>query len=266
MATGVDGIIAGSYPPHFFFKALSGTLVAGRPFSPFYLAGIPGPAVAPAPGVNGAALTSYAGQIPFTNPGAGTNHVGRFVGQATQAGSLLLCDRLWHNSGLSVTSLTSQAISMPTLPARDRDGSTNGESVLIGMEIVTATGAGANVPTLTYTDSLGNTGATGNPTFTYTASSIAGTFYPFSLAAGDTGVRAVTAFQNSVSMTSGSISLVAYRVLAQINHGVFAADSVDPVTGGMARCYDNTVPFILFIPSTTITSNIQTMVTFSNQS
>lgn len=266
MATGVDGIIAGAYPPHFFFKALTGTLVAGRPFSPFYLAGIPGPAVAPAPGVNGAALTSYAGQIPFVNPGAGTNHVGRFVGQATQAGSLLLCDRLWHNSGLSVTSLSAQAISAPTFPARDRDGTTNGESVLIGMEIVTATGAGLNVPTLTYTDQSGNTGATATLTFAYAASSAAGTFYPFSLAAGDTGVRTPTSFINSVSMTSGSISLVAYRVLAQINHGVFAADVIDPVTGGMARCYDNTVPFILFIPNTTTTSNIQAMVTFDNQS
>ncbi len=261
--TSPDGIIAGAQPMNFFYKALSGTLVAGRPFSPFYTNGIPGPAVAPASGVNGAALTSYPGQLPFTNPGAGNSYVGRLSGSAAIAGTLLLCDRLWHNSGLSVTSLTSQAISMPTLPARDRDGTTNGKSVLIGMEVVTATGAGLNVPTLTYTDQDGNTGATATPVFAYAASSAVGSFYPFGLAAGDTGVRAVSAFQNSVSMTSGSISLVAFRVLSQLDAAGFTADAIDAITGGFSRAYDNTVPFLLFIPSTTTSSNIQTGLTWT---
>lgn len=261
--TTLDGIIAGAKPPELFYKTLSGTLVAGRPFSPFYSAGIPGAAAAPASGVNGAALTSYAGQIPFTNPVSGNSYLARFVGSATQLGTLLLCDRLWHNSGLSVTSLTSQAISMPTLPARDANGLTDGDGVLIGMEIVTATGAGVNVPTITYTDQDGNAGATATPVFAYAASSSVGSFYPFALAAGDTGVRSVTAFQNSVSMTSGSISLVAYRVLAQIDPANYAADSVDALTSGFPRLYDNTVPFIVFIPSTTTSSYIQAMVTIA---
>ena len=231
-------------------------------FSPFYTAGIPGAAVAPSPGVDGAALTSYAGQIPFTNPGSGNSYLARFTGAATQAGTLLLCDRLWHNSGLSVTSTSSQSITQPTLPARDANGGTNGAGVLVGMEVVTATGAGANVPTLTYTDQDGNTGATANPTFAYAASSAVGSFYPFSLAAGDTGVRSVTAFQNSVSMTSGSISLVAYRVLAQIDCATTnGADAVDSITGGFPRLFDNTVPFILFLPSTTTSSLIQATIT-----
>jgi hypothetical protein len=254
--TGPDGIVAGSKPLQLWYKALSGTLVAGRPHSSIYTAGIPGPAVAPAPGVNGAALTAYPGQIPFTNPGSGNTHSGRFGGFATQAGTLLLCDRLWHNSGLSVTSLTSQAISAPTLPARDINGATNGHGVLIGMEVVTATGAGLNVPTLTYTDQDGNTGATATPLFAYAASSIAGSFYPFGLAAGDTGVRLPTAFQNSVSMTSGSIALVAYRVIAQVDSGALIGDAVDPMTGGFGQMYDDSVPFVVFIPSTTTTSNI----------
>lgn len=254
--TTLDGIIAGAKPPEFFFKALSGTLTAGRPWTPFYVAGIPGPAAAPAPGVNGAALTSYPGQIPFTNPGSGNSHLARFVAAATQAGVILLCDRLWHNSGLSVTSLTSQAISMPTLPARDGNGGTNGVGVYVGMEIVTTTGAGLNVPTLTYTDSDGNTGATAGLSVPYAATATAGSFFPFNLAAGDKGVRSVTAFQNSVSMTSGTFSLVAYRVIAAIEAGAYQGGFSDPVTGGFPRMYDNTVPFLLYIPVGSTASSV----------
>ena len=99
-----DSLIAGAKPGQMFMKALSGTLVAGRPHSYFYTAGIPGPAAAPSSGVNGAALTSYAGQIPFSNPVSGETRLARLVGWASQTGMLLVCDRLWHNSGLSVTS------------------------------------------------------------------------------------------------------------------------------------------------------------------
>ena len=254
--TTLDGIIAGAQPPQFFYKGLSGTLVAGRPFTPLYTAGIPGAGSAPSAGVNGANLTSRSGQIPFTNPVSGNSHLTRFVGSGTIPGSLLLCDRLWENSGLSVTLLTSQSITQPTLPARDANGATNGDGVLIGMEITTGTGAGANVPTLTYTNQAGTAGKTANPALAYAASSLAGAFYPFALAAGDTGVRSVTAFQNSVSMTSGAISLVAYRVLAQIDPGTWAADLADPITGGFPRLYDNTVPFLIFIPSSTTSSNL----------
>ena len=92
--TTLDGAIAGMKPPAYFAKALSGTLVAARPFSPFYLAGSPGAAVAPTPGIAGVALTSYAGQIPI--PAASTNtHLAHFSGvSSAQPGMLLLCDRL----------------------------------------------------------------------------------------------------------------------------------------------------------------------------
>jgi hypothetical protein len=250
-----DGIIAGAQPPQMFFKAVSGILVAGRPFSPFYTAGIPGPAAAPTSGVDGGALTTYGGQIPFTNPVSGNSYLARFSGWAAQSGLLLLCDRLWHNSGLSVTSTSGQSITFPTLPARDANGTTDGDGVLIGMEIVTATGAGANVPTISYTDQDGNSGATGNMLVTYASSSAIGTFYPFTLAAGDTGVRSVQTFTNSVSMTSGSISLVAYRVLATLDITT-SGGSAGPFELGLPRMYDDTVPFLLFIPSTTTTTNL----------
>lgn len=129
---------------------------------------------------------------------------------------------------------------------------TLGHGVRIGMEISTVTGAGLNVPRITYTDQDGNTGNIANPRVAYAASSIAGAFYDFGLGAGDTGVRAVTSFINTVSMTSGAIHLVAYREIARVSIPLAATEYyVDALTSGMPKLYDNTVPFFLWIPGTT---------------
>lgn len=255
--TTLDGALAGMQYPRTFTKGLTGTMVAGRPHSTFYQAGMPAAAVAPAPGLAGAALTTYGGQLPFTNPGAGNTYLARLQGMASIAGTLMLCDRLWHNSGIAVTTTTAQTINSVAFPARDVAGSTNGDGVMIGLEVVTATGAGAATPTISYTDELGNAGSTGAMIVTYVASSIAGSFYPFSLAAGDTGVRSIQSVTLGVSMTSGSVSLVAYRVLASLElTGANVPNAIDAITSGFPRMYDNTVPFLIFIPSTTTTSNI----------
>lgn len=257
----IDGIIAGAQPPRFFFKVLSGTLVAGRPFTPWYLAGIPGAGAAPSSGLNGSNLTAPVnGQIPFTNPGSGNSYLARFAGDATQTGVLMLVDRLWENV-LSPTTTTAQSITQPTLPARDAVGSTNGDGVLIGLEIVTATGAGAPAPTISYTNSAGTSGRSAGLSVAYTASSPAGTFYPFALQAGDTGVRSVQSYTSSVSMTSGAVSLVAYRVLATIDLGTFAGNALGPIDLGLPQLYNDTVPQLIFIPSTSTSSILTGVVT-----
>lgn len=262
--TTLDGALAGMQYPRTFAKAVTGTMVAGRPHSLFYLAGTPGAAVAPSPGLAGAALTTYAGQIPFSNPVSGNTYLARFQGQATIAGTLVLADRLWHNSGLVVTTTTAQTVNSVAFPARDVAGSTNGNGVRIGLEVSTATGAGAATPTISYTDESGNAGSTGAMEVAYAASSIAGTFYPFTLAAGDTGVRSIQTCTLGVSMTSGAIHLVAYRELARLElTAANIPNAIDSLTSGFPRLYDNTVPFIFFIPSTTTTSNISGSVVYT---
>ena len=262
--TTLDGAIAGMQYPRIITKAVTGTMVAGRPHSLFYLAGMPGAAVAPTPGLAGAALTTYAGQIPFTNPVSGNTYLSRFQGQATIAGTLVLCDRLWHNSGLVVTTTTAQTVNSVAFPARDAAGTTNGDGVMIGLEVSTATGAGAATPSISYTNQAGTAGKTGSMIIPYAASSIAGTFYPFSLAAGDTGVRSIQTCTLGVSMTSGAIHLVAYRELARLEvTSANIPNAIDALTSGFPRMFDNTVPFIYFIPSTTTTSNISGSVVWS---
>lgn len=262
--TTLDGALAGMQYPRTFAKAVTGTMVAGRPHSLFYLAGMPGAAAAPTPGLAGAALTSYSGQIPFSNPASGNTYLARFQGQATIAGTLVLADRLWHNSGLVVTTTTAQTVNSATWPARDVNASTNGDGVMIGLEIRTATGAGAATPSISYTNQAGTAGKTGSMMVTYAASSIAGTFYPFTLADGDTGVRSIQTCTLGVSMTSGAIHLVAYRELARLElTAANIPNAIDSLTSGFPRLYDNTVPFIFFIPSTTTTSNISGSVVYT---
>lgn len=262
--TTLDGAIAGMQYPRTFAKAVTGTMVAGRPHTIFYQAGMPGAATAPAPGMSGAALTSYSGQIPFSNPSSGNTYLARFQGQATIAGTLVLADRLWHNSGITVTTTTAQTVNSVEFPARDVNGTVNGEGVMVGLEVRVATGAGAATPTILYTNSADANTKTGAMIVPYAASSIAGTFYPFSLAAGDTGVKSIQSVTLGVSMTSGSIHLVAYRELARLElTGANIPSAIDAITSGFPRLFDNTVPFIFFIPSTTTTSNISGSIVYT---
>ena len=255
--TSVDLALAGMKPPSYISKAVTGTLVAARPFSPFYLAGVPGAAVAPTPGLSGAALTTYAGQIPVP-AASGNTHLARFSGvSSAQAGVLLLCDRLWHNSGFTITLATAQTVNSVAFPARDANGSTNGEQVLLGVEVSAATGAGTPTLTVSYTNQAGTAGKTATNSVATVATSAAGTFYPIGLAAGDTGVRSVQTYTQSATWTSGTVHLVAYRVLASLELSAAGIpNAVDALTSGMPRMYDGSVPFLLFIPQTTSTTQL----------
>ncbi len=247
--TTLDGALAGFMPPTNVLKVGAATTI-GRFYSPFYMAGLPGAASAPSPGLSGEALTTYAGQIPWSNPVSGNSYLARFAGACNVAGTLLLCDRLWHNSGINVTSTGSQAIASVAWPARDRNASTDGVNVLIGAEVRTVMGAGTPTWTMEYTNAAGTGGQT-IVTAAQAATMAVGSFIPIQLAAGDTGVRSIQTWQQSATMTSGAYHLVAYRVLARIPLPVANVDgALDAITGGFVRLYDNTVPFLLWLPAT----------------
>lgn len=253
----LDSLIAGAQQPRDFAKGVTGTLVAGRHMSLFYLGGLPGAAAAPSPGIGGAALTSYAGQLPFSNPVSGETKLLNFSGMATQAGQLWLCDRLWHNSGIGITTTTLQAFTgAADIPARDMSGTQTGEGVFGAVEVSAATGAGTPTLTLEYTNSAGTTARTGTNVVATVASSIAGTFHPIGLQAGDTGIRRATGLTLSATWTSGTIHVVLYRIIAKVNLGANIPGAVDALSGALAKMYDNSVPFLVFLPNTTTTSNI----------
>lgn len=258
--TTLDGALAGMQWPRYFAKGVTGTMVAGRPWSLWSLAGNPG-AGAFDTTLNGVTLSSTSaqvnGQIPFTDPGSGNTYLARFQGGATISGTLLLCDRLWHNGGYTITTTTAQNSTTPTWPSRDVDGATSGKGVLVGIEVSAACGAAAPAPTLTYTNSAGTGSRTASLSFATANSPAVGSFFPFGLQAGDLGIQSVQSLTLGTSWVSGTINLVAYRVLASLElTGAFVPNAIDSLTSGFPRMYNGTVPFLIFIPSTTTTSNI----------
>lgn len=263
--TTLDGTIAGMQPPLWFAKNVTGTMVAGRPWSLWALAGAPGAGAFNAT-LNGVTLTApQNGQIPFTDPSSGNAYLARLQGQVTIPGTLLLLDRIWHNGGYTITSTSGQNSTSPTWPARDNAGATSGDGILLAVEVSATTGAGTPTLTVIYTNQAGTGSRTATNIIPTVASSAAGSFYMLGLAAGDTGVRSVQTLTLSATWTSGTINLVAYRIIASLE--ITAANTpnaLDPITGGFPRLYNGSVPFMVFVPSTTTTSNVCGQVIYSH--
>lgn len=258
--TTLDQLIAGFQAPRAFAKAATATLVAGRPASLWSLAGNPGAGGFDTT-LNGVTLSSSSslvnGQIPHTDPGSGNAYLARLQATATQAGVLMLCDRLWHNGGYTITSTSAQNSTTPTWPARDAAGATSGAGVQLAVEVSAATGAGSPTLTASYTNQAGTSGHSATNLDATVASSAIGAFYRLGLQAGDTGVQSLQSLTLSATWTSGTINMVAYRVLAQLEiPGAFIPNAIDALTSGMPQLFNGTVPFLVFIPNTTTASNI----------
>lgn len=185
--------------------------------------GFPGAWSPGTPGVNGRTTdgtdSADFGCIPIKNPATGANYLTETVIGGSLAHGHILFDVLWVNSGLSVTTTTEQTITTPTLPARDVNGSTNGEGLMIGLIVTTAlsNGSGKADTTIRYTNSDGvaNRVATlvaiaGSQ---FPASPVVGTLVWFNLQAGDKGVRSIEGITNVTTHTSGAFSLIIARWL-----------------------------------------------------
>lgn len=264
--TGLDGVIAGILPPYAFLK-VGGTMeAAGVMHSMAYSTGLPGAMSAPSSGLSGAAITSRTGLVSVPAPaGADLSYLAGVDAAASVAGQLIIVDRLWDNSGAVVTTTTGQTITSATWPARDRDGSTNGEYVMVGIEVSTATtnaGAVTNT-TITYTNS-GGTGSRTGTISSFPATAVAGTFVPFQLAAGDTGVRSIQTLTLGTSYGAGAIHLVAYRELARVSLPIANIGSdLDAIATRLARLYDYTTISLLWLPSATTATTIAGNIVFT---
>lgn len=249
--TTMDGLIAAMQPfGEDVVKAAFTGEAAGQYHSSFYLAGRPGAAVAPTPGLNGTHLTSYAGQIPIPAAVGGTNiHLARLeFSHAGNIGGVTVMDRLWHNSSIAITTTGAQAITFGTPVSRDNNGAALGAGVMAALEVSTATTNGSAITntTISYTNSAGTAGRTGTIS-SFPATAVAGTFVPFNLAAGDTGIRSIESITLGTSYVSGTIHLVTYREAASIGAPVANTTvSAGPIELGLPRLYDNGVLFLVY--------------------
>lgn len=266
--TTLDQVIAGAKPPNFFTKTVTAALVAGRHHSFWGVGGFPG-AGSYDTTLAGVALSSTSanlnGQLPFSDPVSGNCHLARFQALASQAGSLILADRLWHNGGFTITLNTAQALTSATFPSRDNNQTANGDGILLGLEVSAATGAGTPTITVSYTNQAGTAGRTATNVVPTVASSVAGTFHPLSLQAGDTGVRSVQSLTLSATWTSGTINLVAYRPIAALElSGGGVPNAIDAVTGGFPQMFNGSVPYLILLPSTTTASILSGQLVYAH--
>lgn len=252
----INDLIAGFQSERRIEKNLTGTMVQGRAHSLWGIGGIPSAGAFDTTN-NGVTLSSpIDGQIPFDNAASGDARLARFYAFCIGGGTLELCDRVWHNGGLTITQTTSFSITSPTFPARDRNASSNGVDYQIGVEISAAVGAGTPTLTVGYTNSSNTSGRTGTNIFATAASSIAGTFHKIGYQAGDVGVRSIQSFQRSATRTSGTENMVVYRSVATLNLQPAIPAELDVLTGGLELMHPNSVPFLIFTPSATTSQNI----------
>ena len=261
---GIDGT------PFWFYKIGTAAEAVGVWYSWHKDTGNPGAWAPGTPGVNGRAtdgtVAADAGCLPIRTPASGSNYLVGFNCTSSVGGSRALVDVLWVNSGLVVTTTTAQALTSVAWPARDNQGSTNGEGVYVGILVTTATTNAAAIAntTMSYTNSDGTAGRTATMA-SYPATAVIGTVVWFQLAAGDKGVRSIQSVTLGTSYVAGAISIFAARILATVGNPVVNIGNdaaIDQNTG--VRLYTGTCALLMGLMSattaTTITGTAQVAV------
>ena len=263
-----DAEIAGD--SRVIFKVGTAPEAAGQYYCFAKDAGAPGAWLPGTPGINGrntdGTTVADRGCISAGTPISGINYIRDIVTTASQAGTFMLADVLWVNTGLVVTTTTAQAITQPTLPLRDNLGTSNGFGIGAGILVTTATtnaAAIANI-TLSYTNSEGVSGRTATIS-SYPATAVIGTFVPFQLAQGDIGIRSIQSITLGTTLTAGAISLIAFNFLATVpvtvaNIGSIAFQRKLDLKLNNGHCL---LPF--WIASNTIACNLTGTIYFVNK-
>jgi len=213
-----------------FMKTGTAADVTGAWYCTSKDAGFPGAWAPGTPGINGrvtdGVVAADFGCIPITNPSTGANYFTELQMASSVNHSHLFFDCLWVNTALVVTTTTAQAITTPTLPARDINGSTDSEGCMIALLVTTtvANVAANSTMTVQYTNSDG----AGTRTATLAAlagsqlpaTALIGTIIWFNLAAGDRGVKSIEGITLATTMVSGAISLMICRDVAMIGTSI----------------------------------------------
>lgn len=235
-----------------FMKSGTAPDTAGYWYGTFKDAGFPGAWAPGTPGVNGRITDGTAaadfGCIPIPNAATGANFLTELQMAASVNHSHFFYDVLWVNSGLSVTTVSSvQAIASPTLPARDVNGTTDGEGCVIGLYFSAAsTLAAVNaLSQVTYTNSVG----TGSRIATLVgiagsqapATPVIGTVLWYNLAAGDKGVRSIQGFNiGATSWLTGTINLFIARDVAAVGTTIPNVTAPKTISAPGIRLYNGT--------------------------
>lgn len=173
-------------------------------------------------GLSGSAITGGIARTgTFQIPNATTGHLLRnfdvklATSTAISHTQFFLLDVLWINSGLTVTTTTAQNLTPAAAAARDINGTANGDGVMAGIWVTTATtnaGVITNM-TISYTNESGTAGRTGTMV-NFPATATVNNFWFFSLQAGDRGVRSIESVTLGTSLVTGAVSMFLARPIA----------------------------------------------------
>lgn len=242
----------GSYDgyPVVFMKSGTAADTVGYWYCTSKDAGFPGAWAPGTPGINGritdGTTSGDFGCIPIKNPATGSNYLTELTMGASINHSHLFFDVLWVNSGIAVTTTTAQSITTPTLPARDVNGTTNGEGCMIAMLTTTANTNAAVISnsTVSYTNSDGTSGRTATLTAIagsqIPATPVIGTIVWFNLQAGDRGVRSIESITLNTSLGAGAVSLMICRDLANIGTSLVNVQFTRKLSEPGVRLYNGT--------------------------
>jgi hypothetical protein len=246
--TTLDQAITGLLPTYSLFREINNVISN----DPQYLFSFFNPGVQPSTASGNVLLNSDAGAIPFSNPVSGNTYlaglkVSPMSNFTLTSRKILMIDRLWHGLLSSTTSL--QTVNSVTFPARDNNGSTDGDGVYLAIEV----GPASNTSgpdwgvTVTYTNSAGVAGRTATVLSPYVQALLREyRWYHLKLQSGDVGVRSVqdVTFTAAVGVNT---NIVAYRALTHLYCQTTAnGTGVDDVVSlGMPRIYNGS--YLMFV-------------------
>lgn len=255
--TTIDGLVAaiaarGIIPIN---KVSATSKAAGSFHSLWKVNGFPGVGANPATGNGDIPTVATLGALNFANAGAGNQlYIGKLALQGATAGTFILYDRLWGNSGLNGTLTTAQTWTQPAL-TRHIDGI----GVEAFLEVYTATGSTAVTATISYTNTENTPGRSG--TASIVASPVAGQMFPFILASGDVGIKSIQSVTLSATTgTAGNFGLTLMKRKCEIPISVANIGTVlDGIALGLPPLENNAC--VAFMVQTTATNTGQMLGT-----
>ena len=217
-------------------------------------------AISGAPGVgsydttlNGVTLDgSTTGAMARANPASGNAYIYSLEGWVANSTApfCMVLDRLWHNGGITITSTSAQTITSPTWPSRcptsatDDTPSTGGHGVFLALETSSSVTSITQTVSVSYTNSAGTAGRTATNVQAISVAYGGGSFIPIGLQAGDVGVQSVQSLTLASSWISGTINLVAYRIVGTLAFPGNQPGRLDWYGAGSQRVYDNSCLFL----------------------
>lgn len=200
------------------------------------------------------------GAMRYSNAAADDLYLAAFENSGTAtsiAGAFMLCDRLWHNGGYTITSTAAQNTTMGALPARDDNASTNGVNVMMGLDIQTVTGAATSTAQVSYTNSAGTAGRLADLQAVIPSAASARSVFLYNLQGTDDGVRSVQSLTLGTSLISGTIGLFLFRplIMTRLSSRVVSRRTIDDImSAGLQKVHPSSCIFGMYVTNAGLAS------------